>query len=137
MENRSILLVYLACWLLYIAGIYGYGFFRRASLAATTASHLVPTAIALSMAYIFLLAGGATVAQFAAGSTGSMNLWSLWFHLWPLLLLAALISAIALAVWTVAAIVRAESRQYVPTAIAGTLMSAFGFVTVGANFPDA
>jgi hypothetical protein len=137
MENRAILEVYLAIWLVYLVGIYAYSIWRRKGVAIATCSHLVPSSVALSMAYIFLIKHGATVAQFVAGDERGFSLWSTWVHLWPLLLLAAFLGGIVHVVWTIAACFIKKQRAWLPISVAGAAMCIFAFFTVGSNFPDA
>ncbi len=89
------------------------------------------------MTYVFLIAGGATVAQFVAGSESGKDLWSLWFDLWPILLIATAASGIANFAWTIIACVKKSQRRWIPVALAALVMSMFALITVGANFPDA
>jgi len=137
MENRTIFLVYLTTWCGYLIAVHGLAYRRRLGLGVVSASHFAPTTVALAMGYIFLIRRGVTVAQFAAGSEPGMDLWSLWVHLWPLLLLLTAASALAQLIWTIAACFQKAQRKWIPLAIAGFLMSVFAFLTVGANFPDA
>ncbi len=137
MENRALFIAYLMAWLLYVAGIHGYALQRRLAQAAVALSHGVPSLVAISMAYIFLIGHGATVRQFVAHSDRGMDLWSLWVGLWPLLLLATFAAGLAQAVWTIVVVVTRERRDWIPVAVSGTAMCAFSFVTVMSNFPDA
>lgn len=137
MQDRSIFLAFLTCWGLYLVAVYGYSLFRQASLIAATASHIVPTATAMMMIRIFIVGHGSTIAQFVAGSDKGRELWSLWFHLWPWLLLISFLSAMVLLTCTAVVICRSELRKYIPVTVGGALMSGFCFFTVAANFPDA
>lgn len=137
MENRTILFAYLACWCVYLIAGYVWGHCRRLHLGAVTVSHLVPSAVAIIMIYVFLIGRGATVAQFVAGSESGMNMWSLWFGLWPILLIATAASGFINLVLTIVACVKKSQRKWIPATFAALLMSVFAFFTVGANFPDA
>lgn len=137
MENRTIFFAYLAGWCTYLAAAYVWGHRRRLHLGVVFVSHIVPSAVAIIMIYVFLIGGGATVAQFVAGSESGMAMWSLWFHLWPILLMATGASGFVNLVWTIIACVRKTQRKWIPISTAAVLMSAFAFFTVGVNFPDA
>ena len=137
MENSTVFFAYLLTWCGYLVGVYTLCRWRHLHRGVTSASHLVPSAIAILMIGIFLVGGGATVAQFNVGSVLAMTLWSLWFHLWPLLLLAAGASALAHLVWTGVACYRATYRKWIPVASSGLFMSVFGSFVVIQNFPDA
>ena len=137
MENRSLFVVYLVVWLLYVVGIHGYAWWKSLGQAVVGLSHAAPSVVAISMTCIFLIGHGATVAQFVAHSERGMELWSLWVSLWPLLLLATFAAGIAQAIWIIAASVKREWRGWIPVALSGTAMSLFSFVTVASNFPDA
>lgn len=89
------------------------------------------------MTYVFVIGGGATVAQYVAGAESGMNLWSLWFNLWPFLLFATALSAFCSLVWMITACVKQAQRKWIPVSIAAVLLSVIALVTVGANFPDA
>ena len=137
MENRTLLLAFLATWAGCLLAAHLWARKERLPLASVLASHAVPSVVAIVMAYVFLIAGGATVAQFVAGSESGMDLWSLWFHLWPILLIATVVSGFTDLVWTIIACVKKSQRRWIPVAIAAVVMSVFAFFTVGANFPDA
>ena len=137
MENRSIFLAYLVVWCAYVLTVHIWGHRKRLHLAGVIFSHALPTIVSIVMTYVFLIAGGATVAQFVAGSKTGMDLWSLWFHLWPILLFGSAASGIISLVWTIVACVKKPQRKWIPITIAAVMMSLFAFFTVGANFPDA
>jgi hypothetical protein len=137
MESRTIFLAYLVVWCAYVLAAHAWGWQKRLHLAAVIASHAAPSAVAVVMTCIFLLAGGSTVAQFVAGSESGMDLWSLWFRLWPILLLATAASGVIGLVWTITVCVKNSQRKWIPVTLAGVIMSMFAFFTVGANFPDA
>jgi hypothetical protein len=137
MENRAILEVYLVVWLAYFIGIYAYSIWCHKGIAIATCSQFVPSSVALSMDYIFVIKHGATVAQFAAGDERTMNLWSTWVHLGRLLVLAAFIGGIVHLAWTIAACFIKKQRAWLPISIAGTAMCVFAFFTVAPNPPDA
>ena len=137
MENRPVFLAYLVVWGAYVIALYAYSIVRRKSLILTTISHVVPTAVALEMAYIFLIRGGGTVRQLSAGSGTGMDMWSLWVTSWLWILKATLAWAVVHLVWLAVAAIRAKTRAWVPVAAAGLIMAAFAFYTAAANFPDA
>jgi hypothetical protein len=101
------------------------------------AAHSVPTVVTLTMTYVFLIAGGTTVAQFAAGSEAGMDMWSLWFFLWPILFFGSAVSAVVAVIWTIVACVKKSLRRWLPITMAAVAMSLFAFLTVATNFPDA
>jgi ABC-type dipeptide/oligopeptide/nickel transport system permease component len=137
MENRTLFVVYLAVWLPYVAGLHAYGWWRRLGQGGVALSHAMPSLVAMTMAYIFLIGHGATVRQFVAGSERGMDLWSLWVGLWPLLLLTTFGAGVAQALWMIVVSVKREWRPWIPVPLTGTAMCAFSFLTVMTNFPDA
>ena len=137
MENKTIFFTYLASWCVYLIAAYVWGHRRRLNLGVVSVSHLVPSAVAIIMIYVFLIGRGATVAQFVAGSETGMDMWSLWFHLWPILLIATAASGFVNLVLTIVACVKKSQRKWIPVTFVALLMSVFAFFTVGANFPDA
>jgi len=137
MENRTIFLAYLVVWGVYVVALYAYSVIRKKSLFVTTISHIVPTAVALEMAYIFLICRGSTIRQLVAGSERGIDLWSLWVNSWGWILLGTLIWALAHLVWLIVAGIRAKARTWAPVAAAGLAMATFAFFTAALNFPDA
>lgn len=137
MENRSLLMAYLAVWIPYVVSMHSYARSRRLSHGMVAVSHSAPSLVAITMACIFLLGHGATVAQLAVGNERSMDLWSLWVSVWPLLSIATFVSGAMQTLWMVGAALKRESRPSVPVAVLGAAMSAFAFMTVLSNFPDA
>jgi hypothetical protein len=122
MESRTTFLAYLAVWCAYVLAAHAWGWRKRLHFAGIIASHAAPSAVAVVMTYIFLLAGGSTVAQFAAGSESGMDLWSLWFGLWPILLLVTAASAFMSLVWTIVGYVDNSQRRWTPVALAGVII---------------
>lgn len=137
MENKSLLIAYLAVWIPYVTAIHGYTRWRQLSHSVVVLSHAVPSLVAMTMAYIFLLCHGQTVRQFVANSDRGMDLWSLWVDVWPMLLQATFAAGVAQLVWMMVVSVRRSWRPWVPVALTGTAMCAFAFLTVICNFPDA
>ena len=137
MENRTLFVAYLVVWIPYVVGLHGYGRWKRLGQGAVALSHAVPSFVAITMAYIFVIGHGATVRQFVAGSEQGMDVWALWVGLWPLLLLATFATGVAHAVWMLAVSLKRESRTWIPVALTGAAMCAFSFLTVMTNFPDA
>jgi len=107
------------------------------SLGIVFASHAASSAVAIVMTYVFVVSGGATVAQFVAGSEPGMDLWRLWFHAWPVLFFSSGISAAVGLVWAIIACARSSQRRLVPLAFGSFGLSILAFFTVGTNFPDA
>lgn len=66
-----------------------------------------------------------------------MNLWSLWLHLWPILLIVTAASGVISLVWTIVVCVKKSQKIWIPISIAAMVMSVFAFFTVAYNFPDA
>jgi hypothetical protein len=138
MENKNILVVYLIAWLVYLLGINAYSLCRHMNMMVTTISHFVPL-VATTMSYIFLVLQGNTVAQFAFSSSNrqNMDLWSLWFRLWPLLLLLSFIAGIVHCAWIIRICFKTSFHRWLPVSITSVLMCLFAFFTVLLNFPDA
>jgi len=88
------------------------------------------------MIYIFIINGGSAVAQYSANSQKGMDMWSLWFDLWPWLLGGAAIAVLGNLIWSIISIIKSK-KEWLPIAISGIVISALAFFTVGANFPDA
>jgi hypothetical protein len=137
MENRPIFLAYLWVWGAYVVALYAYALVRRKSLIVTTISHIVPTAVALEMAYIFLIHRGGTVRQLSAGSETGMDMWSLWVDSWFWILRATKAWGLAHYAWLLVVSIKAKARAWGPVAAAGLAMAAFAFYTAALNFPDA
>jgi len=137
MENRTIFIAYLITWCAYLVVTHAWAHRKRLPAARVVAAHTVPTVVTLTMTYVFLIAGGATTAQFVAASEAGMNMWFLWCLLWPILLLGSAVSAVVGVIWTIVACVKKPLRRWLPIAVAATVMSVFACLTVGANFPDA
>ena len=137
MENRTIFIAYLIVWCAYVLVIHIWGRWKRLRLVGVIVSHALPSTVAIVMSYVFLIAGGVTVAQFVAGSKSGMDLWSLWSQLWPVLLFGSAVSGVISLVWTIVMCVKKPQRKWIPITIAAVIMSVFAFFTVGTNFPDA
>ncbi len=137
MENRTLFFAFIATWAGYLLVAHIWANKHHFPLTGILASHTVPSVVAVVMTYVFVIAGGATVAQFVAGSESGMDLWSLWFHLWPILLLATAASGITNFVWAIITCVKKSQRRWIPLSISAIVMSVFAFITVAANFPDA
>ena len=125
MENRTLFIAYLVVWLLYVMGLHAYASWRRLGHGIVTLSHAVPSLVAITMAYIFLLGHGATVRQFVAGSEGRINLWSLWVDLWPLLLLGTFGAGVAQTVCLIVVSVNRGLRTWIPVALTGAVVRAY------------
>ena len=136
MENRNLLIVFLVVWVVYLFVVHTCTW-RRFPVATIIASHAVPSAVAISMTYIFLISGGSTIAQFVAYSEPGINLWRLWLTLWPVLSIVTVTSVLIYLVWTIIASVKKTQRHWVPVTICGVIMSGLAFITVFLNFPDA
>jgi len=137
MENGTIFLTYLIVWPFYLLGIHVYAHVKKLNQGWILLSHSVPSLVAVVMAWIFLISDGATVAQFAAGSESTLRLWSLWFDLWPKLLLATFITGLVQFFGTFVLAIWPQRRKWIPVTLVGAVMSAFALMTVLLNFPDA
>jgi hypothetical protein len=137
MENRTLVYTFLVTWAGYFLVAHVWAWRKRIPIGTVIASHAVSSAVAGVMTYVFVIAGGATVAQFVSESESGMDLWRLWVHLWPVLLLSAALSAAVGLVWTIIACVKSSQRRLLPLAIGSFGLSVIAFFTVGANFPDA
>jgi len=137
MENRTIFIAYLITWCAYVIATHAWAYRKRLLTTGVVAAHTVPTVTALTMTYVFLIAGGATTAQLVAVSEAGMGIWSLWFHLWPILLIGSAVSAVVSVIWTIVACVKKPLRSWLPISLATVVMSTFAFLMVVANFPDA
>jgi len=137
MENMPLLVAYLLTWAGYVFVLHAYAWKLRMSHLIILASQAAPSVIALTMTYIFLIRRGATVAQFVAGSSEGMALWSLWANLWPVFFFGSLIVAGAHALWFIGACVEPGARRWIPVAVASAAICVFAFFAVACNFPDA
>jgi len=135
-ENRELLVAYLATWLVYLVAIHCYAWWRRLCQPLVILSHAAPTTVAVSMTCIFLIGRGATVRQLTAYSEGGADLWSLWAGLWPLLLLAVFGAWISQMFWTIIICANREHRIWIPITLSGAAMCVFAFMTVIENFPS-
>jgi len=137
MENSTIFFAYLATWLGYLIAAFVFARRKKLHWGIVSMSHVAPSAVAALMIYVFLIKGGATVAQFVAGSESGMDMWFLWCDMWPCLLLLTAASALVHLVWAIIACVKKTQRKWIPIAVATLLMSVFAYYTVLTNFPDA
>ena len=94
MENRNLLIAFLVVWAAYLFVVHIWAWRKQLPVARIIASHVVPSAVAISMTYIFIISGGSTIAQFVAGSESGMNLWRLWLYLWPVFSIATATSVV-------------------------------------------
>lgn len=129
--------MYLIVWCVYVPATYLWAYRNKLHMAGVTALHAAPAAVAIAMTYVFLISGGATVAQFAAGSDNGLGLWRSWLDLWPVLLIATGVSALVTFILSNVARAEPAHRKWLPLLIAALAMSVFAFFTVGFNFPDA
>lgn len=97
----------------------------------------IPLGVAGTMAYLFLIAGGATTVQFNVGSSSRMNAWSNWVDLFPLFLLLTAASGLGTLIWLIVAAIRKSMRPEIPVAIASLLLSVLAFITVASHYPSA
>ena len=137
MENSTLFNVYLMTWITSVAGIHLYGNSRHLNHGLICLSHAVPSVVALSMTCIFVIGGGASVAQIASSIPQGMNLWSLWFGLWPLFLFATFVAGVAQALLTLDFALNKSRRPWAPVTTIGTALCTVALVTVLYNFPDA
>jgi hypothetical protein len=133
MKDRDLFIgLLLVTWMFYVVGVHAYARRKQLGQALVVLSHAAPSLAAISMAYIFLFEQGATVAQLVAGNERGTDLFMLWVVLWPLLLLATLVSGVAQCILT-----NVVPVVWMPVTIWGTIMCAASFVIAGCNFPDA
>ena len=137
MENKAILLALIVAWGVSLLSTLVWARTKQLSVSKILCSQAIPIVVVLTMSYIFLICEGATVAQLISGSKSGMSLWSLWFHLWPLLLILTLISGFSNLVWTIVVSLKKPDRVWLPVSITALVMSLFAFFTVAINFPDA
>ena len=137
MENRNLLIAFLVVWVAYLFVVHIWAWRKQLPVAGVIASHAVPSAVAITMTYIFIMSDGSTIAQFVAGSESGMNLWRLWLGLWGVLSIVTATSVLIHLVWTIIASVKKTQRKWVPVTICAVIMSGFAFITVFGNFPDA
>lgn len=97
----------------------------------------IPVGVAATMAYLFLVVGGATTAQFNAGSPSRMNAWSIWVEVWPVFLSITAASGLGALTWLVFCVCGKSVRQTAPASIASLLLSVLAFYTVASYFPSA
>lgn len=97
----------------------------------------VPIAVAATMAYLFLIVGGATTVQFNVGSSSRMNVWSTWVELWPIFLFLTAAVGLGTLIWTIVSAVRKSKRSSLPASIFSFLLSVLSFFTVVSYFPSA
>ncbi|MFT5205862.1 MAG: hypothetical protein ACI9GC_001163 [Phycisphaerales bacterium] len=67
MSNHDFFNLYIVCWILYLVFVYVYGYRNKLEPTILTFSHVLPSTIALTMIYIFVIKHGASTAQFVAG----------------------------------------------------------------------
>lgn len=137
MENHQLLLAYIVVWTAYLGLPHAYAHERRLSHWIILASQAVPSVVAVSMIHIFLIGGGETVAQFAVGSRESMDMWSLWVDLWPVLYIGTLAATGVHVIWLIAACVMRGAGRWIPVVIASTAMCIFAFLIVCGKAPTA
>jgi hypothetical protein len=72
---------------------------RPASLLASSVAAIAPLLTLIVFVRVFVIGHSSNVAQMAADS--GYDLWSLWFHVWPLLLFANLVAGLVAVIATV------------------------------------
>jgi hypothetical protein len=96
-----------------------------------------PLVTTVTMAYLFLIAGGSTTVQLNAGSPAGMNVWSTWVGLWPVFLLITAASGFGSMVWLGLCAFKKRMRASIPVSVASLMLSVFAFFTVISYFPSA
>jgi hypothetical protein len=72
---------------------------HRASLVVSGLAAVAPVAFLFAVIRVFVIGGASNVAQIASGGGSSgLDLWSLWFHLYPWLFFSCMASVLASAV---------------------------------------
>lgn len=137
MDKRTLLIAYLVGWIACVLVLHWYGWRKRLDHYVVGFAHSVPSLVAILMTRIFLIGQGAAVRQFVADSEQGMELWTLWFRLWPLLFFLTLAAGVADFVWMILVSLKREWRVWIPVALVGALMCGCSFLTVLLNFPDA
>ena len=125
MQNGTIFFAYLTCWVVYLIAAYVWGHRKQLSLGLVSVSHFVPSAVAVSMIYVFLICRG----------TNTWEMWESWLWLSIILALATVLSAFINLVLTIVWSVKKSRRTWVPVTFVALLMSVFALMTVFANFP--
>ncbi len=97
----------------------------------------VPFLVACVMTYLFIFEGGASTAQLNAGSASRVNVWRLWFSLFPLFLILTAGSGVTTFVWAIVCAARKSSRPNLGLAAGACCLSVIAFFTVAENFPSA
>ncbi len=111
--------------------------YRHALPIGLHVCHLAPTAIALTMYYIFTMNEGATVAQFAVAEP-RRSMWSLWVGVFPLVIVGAMIWAAGNLIGLLVVLFR--QRRWTARATVCTLglaISVLAFFAAASNFPTA
>ena len=89
------------------------------------------------MIYLFIFEGGASTAQLNAGSPARVNVWRLWFSIWPLFIFLTAGSALGTFIWSIVCAARISSRPNLGLAVGACFLSVIAFFTVAENFPSA
>jgi len=97
----------------------------------------VPFLVAGVITWLFIFEGGASTAQLNAGSAPGMNVWRLWFSLFPLFLVLTAGSGLSTFIWAVVCAARKSSRPNLGLAAGSCCLSVIAFFTVAENFPSA
>lgn len=137
MDKNTLIAVYLVAWGIHLAAVHAWAVRRRLPHAGVLFSHVVESGVAVSLLGIFVLGGGSTVVQGAAGSAWGELLWSLWSRVWPLELVALAGAGLLHLAWVVFAAIDRRLWPWLPVAILGLGMCGFGLLTVSRNFPTA
>ena len=119
---NNIFFAYLTCWVVYLIAAYVWGHRKRLSLGLVSVSHFVPLAVAVIMIYVFLICLETTM-------------WSPWFWLWIILVLATVVSAFINLVLTIVWSLKKSRRTWVPVTFVALLMSVFAFMALFDNYP--
>ena len=114
-----------------------YAWWRRLNCGLVLFSNVTPVGVAVLMAWIFLIMRGSTTAQFVSGSERGMDLWEMWFNLWPVLLFGTFLWSLIHFVLLIVAICKKSMRVWIPVIVATLLLTIFAFFTVASRFPDA
>lgn len=133
---RQLVWAFLCTAPLYALAAHLYAWRLRLRQHLVLAGHASPTLAAVCIAWIFLVRGGQTVAQYATTPEAHAT-WHAWVWAWPALLLLLGASGAVHAMATLFVAAERSSRRWLPLTLGGGALCALGLCATFVLAPDA